>query len=96
MQFRKANGSVYEKELFIKLGKLLLNLESDLLSFFFFFFCVSVETQYQINFLAWDEFTKFEKCCSDIFIVLFCLFAYSLSCLSLKCPVLEGGWHLKY
>lgn len=32
MQFRKANGSVYEKELFIKLGKLLLNLESD---FFF-------------------------------------------------------------
>ena len=37
MQFRKANGSVYEKELFIKLGKLLLNLESDLLSFFFFF-----------------------------------------------------------
>lgn len=34
MQFRKANGSVYEKELFIKLGKLLLNLESD---FFFFF-----------------------------------------------------------
>lgn len=37
MQFRKANGSVYEKELFIKLGKLLLNLESDFLSFFFFF-----------------------------------------------------------
>ena len=36
MQFRKANGSVYEKELFIKLGKLLLNLESDFLSFFFF------------------------------------------------------------
>ena len=46
------------------------------------FQCVCVEgvagTQYKINFLLWDELKKFEKCCSDIFIVHFLVCLLSL------------------